>query len=102
VGGPGTLLAALGLVSLGSGLNRAPTLGLVSIFSPPEEQGATLGVVQSAGTLARIVGPVLATTLYAEHPHSPYLLAAALALAAARLARLKLPRTAPHQATPVS
>jgi len=102
VGGLGTLLAALGLVSVGSGLNRAPTLGLVSIFSSPEEQGATLGVVQSAGTLARIVGPVLATTLYAEHPHSPYLLAAGLALAAAGLARLKLPRTVPHQTAPAS
>lgn len=90
VGGLTTLLVALGLVSVGSALNRAPTLGLVSIFSPPEEQGATLGVVQSAGTLARIVGPVLATTLFAEHPHSPYLLAAALALGAAALARLKL------------
>jgi uncharacterized membrane protein YhhN len=59
-------------------------------------------VVQSAGTLARIVGPVLATTLYAEHPHSPYLLAAGLALAAAGLARLKLPRTVPHQPAPAS
>ncbi len=96
-GGLGALLAALGLVSVGSALNRAPTLGLVSIFSPPAEQGATLGVVQSAGTLARIVGPVLATTLFAEHPHGPYLLAAGLALAAAALARLKLPRTVAHQ-----
>lgn len=99
VGGVSTLLAALGLVSVGSALNRAPTLGLVSIFSPPEEQGATLGVVQSAGTLARIVGPVLATTLFAEHPHAPYLLAATLALGAAVLARLKLPRTVVTEAT---
>lgn len=102
VGSQSTLLAALGLVSIGAGLNRAPTLGLVSIFSPPEDQGTTLGVVQSAGTLARILGPVLATTLYAEHPHSPYLLAAGVALAAAALTRLKLPRTVSHPRGPAT
>jgi len=94
--GVNMLLVVLALVSIGSGLNRAPTLGLVSIFSPATEQGASLGVVQSAGTLARIVGPVLATTLYAAQPHSPYFLAAVLALAAALLAWLKLPKTVPH------
>ncbi len=99
-GGVGSLLAALGLVAVGSGLNRAPTLGLISIFSPAEEQGETLGVAQSAGTLARILGPVLATTLFAEHPHAPYWLAAGLALLAAVLAALKLPRTARPQPQP--
>jgi MFS family permease len=95
-GGVGMLLAGLAVVSMASGLNRAPTLGLVSIFSPPDEQGASLGVVQSAGTLARIAGPVLATTLYAQLPHSPYLLAAAIAAGAAVLAWLRLPRTVDH------
>lgn len=92
----GTLLVALAIVSLGSGLNRAPTLGLVSIFTPAAEQGATLGVTQSAGTLARILGPVFATTLYAEMPHSPYLAAAALAVAAALLAWVRLPGKVDH------
>ena len=94
--GLGMLFAGLALVSVGSALNRAPTLGLVSIFSPADEQGASMGVVQSAGTLARIAGPVLATTLYAELPHSPYLLAAAVAFAAAALAWFKLPKTVDH------
>ncbi len=94
----GTLLVALAIVSIGSGLNRAPTLGLVSIFAPAAEQGATLGVTQSAGTLARIVGPVFATTLYAGMPHSPYLAAGALAIAAAILAWVRLPKTVDHSA----
>ncbi len=103
-GGVGLLLVWLGLVSVGSALNRAPTLGLISLFTPPEEQGASLGVAQSAGTLARIVGPVLATALYAEWPHLPYYLAAALALAAALLARARLPAglSAPTQSAPPS
>lgn len=93
-GGVASLLAALGLVAVGAGLNRAPTLGLISIYSPAQEQGETLGVAQSAGTLARILGPVLATALFAEHPHAPYWLAAGLALAAAGLAAARLPRRA--------
>ncbi|MBI5384620.1 MAG: MFS transporter [Verrucomicrobia bacterium] len=81
----GWLLVALGLVSLGTGINRAPTMGLISMFASPAEQGATMGVAQSAGTLARIVGPPFATTLYAASPHSPYLAAAVVALLAGAL-----------------
>lgn len=99
--GLGGLLAGLAVVSAASGLNRAPTIGLVSIFSPPSEQGASMGVIQSAGTLARIAGPVLATTLYAELPHSPYWVGGGIALAAAVLAWVKLPRTGlPHPPAP--
>jgi MFS family permease len=80
------LLFALAIFSAGSGVNRAPTMALISIYSPPEEQGATMGVAQSAGTLARIFGPVFATGLYALYPHSPYLAGAALGLIAAIVA----------------
>jgi MFS family permease len=80
------LLLALGLFSIGSGINRAPTIGLISMCAHPAEQGATMGVAQSAGTLARIVGPVCATTLYAISPHSPYLVGAGVAALAALIA----------------
>ncbi|MCP5518535.1 MAG: MFS transporter [Verrucomicrobiales bacterium] len=80
------LLVVLALVSAGSGINRAPTMGLISILAPAEEQGSTLGVAQSAATLGRIFGPMFATALYAVWPHSAYLAAAGLALVAAGLA----------------
>jgi MFS family permease len=80
------LLFALGLFSAGSGINRAPTIGLISMYADPAEQGATMGVAQSAGTLARVAGPVCATTLYSLSPHSPYLMAAGVALVAAAIA----------------
>jgi MFS family permease len=89
------LLFALALFSAGSGVNRAPTMALISIYSPASEQGAALGVAQSAGTLARIVGPVFATSLYALYPHSPYLIGAALALVAGALAWRHLCQPAP-------
>ncbi|MBM3835306.1 MAG: MFS transporter [Verrucomicrobia bacterium] len=73
------LLLTLGLFATGSGINRAPTMGQISLNSPPEEQGAMLGIAQSAGTLARILGPVFATALYYIHKPIPYVIAGAIA-----------------------
>ena len=80
------LLLGLGLFAAGSGINRAPTMGMISIHSPADEQGATLGGAQSAGTLARIFGPVFATAVYAVSPSAPYLISAGIALAASVVA----------------
>lgn len=61
------LLIALGVLAIGSGLNRAPVFGLISIKSPSTEQGLHLGVAQSFSALARIVGPVIAAPLFFVH-----------------------------------
>ncbi len=79
------MLMALGLFAVFSGLNRAPTMGLISICAPANEQGSTLGVAQSAGTLARIFGPLFALVLYDIHAALPYLICAGIAAAAALL-----------------
>jgi MFS family permease len=94
----GVLLFGLAAVAMSSGLNRAPTLGLISIFAPAEEQGAILGVAQSAGTLGRIFGPLFATSAYALYPRSPYIVAAALCVLAGLAAIKWLP---PRSAIPV-
>lgn len=80
------LLVALGLFAAGSGINRAPTMGLISRSSSADEQGATLGIAQSAGTLARIVGPVFATWLYYHRAPLPYLICSGIAMLASLLA----------------
>ena len=84
------LLIGLALVSMSSGLNRAPTMGLISIFTSAEEQGSILGVTQSAGTLARIFGPIFATMAYKFFPASPYLAAAGICVIAGIFAMQKL------------
>jgi len=81
-----TLLALLALLSIGSSLTRPPVFGLISILTPAHEQGATLGVAQSAGSLARIIGPVVAGALFQTRPATPYLLCAAVSLLTAALA----------------
>ncbi len=85
-----TLLGALAVFAIGSGINRAPTMGLISQLSPADEQGTTLGVAQSAGTLARVLGPTVATTLYDLWLPAPYLVCATIALLAGLLAALRL------------
>ena len=52
------------LMPLGFGINNPSIQGLLSRAVPAEDQGAYLGLNQSLGSLARVVGPVLAGALY--------------------------------------
>ena len=65
------LLIVLAVLAIGSGLNRPPVFGMISLKSSPDEQGANLGVAQSFGSLARILGPIFATTLFFLRPAQP-------------------------------
>ncbi|HXI70146.1 MAG TPA: MFS transporter [Verrucomicrobiae bacterium] len=80
------MLLALALLSIGSSLTRAPLFGLLSNLTPANEQGATIGVAQSAGALARIVGPIFAATLYVPMPMLPYVACGVISVVAALLA----------------
>jgi len=75
------LLLALALLSVGTNLTRPPLFGLLSNLTPSHEQGATIGVAQGAGSLARILGPIFATALLVYSPPLPYLICAAVLLA---------------------
>ncbi|NUN93051.1 MAG: MFS transporter [Verrucomicrobiae bacterium] len=73
------LFLLLGLLGLGQGLNRASILGLVSRRANAEMQGAALGAAQSAGSLARIVGPISGGALFDRFgPPAPFLLSGVL------------------------
>jgi MFS transporter, DHA1 family, tetracycline resistance protein len=76
------LLISLAVLALGSSTNRPPTFGMISILTPPSAQGANLGVAQSAGSLARIAGPVFAASLYDVKPAYPYLACGVLSVLA--------------------
>jgi nitrate/nitrite transporter NarK len=86
VSGLALLLLALALFAGGSGVNRAPTMGMISKSADADEQGAIMGVAQSVGTLARIAGPVFATTTFAIQPVLPYLICALVAVIASVIA----------------
>jgi MFS family permease len=74
------LLAVLAVLAIGSGLTRPPLFGMLSILTPPHEQGETIGIAQSAGSLARILGPIFAGGLFHLHPTWPYLACAGISL----------------------
>jgi len=75
-----TLLTALALISIGSSLTRPPVFGLISRLTDADEQGETIGVAQSASSLARIVGPIFAGAAYQFAPALPYLVCAVVVL----------------------
>jgi MFS family permease len=89
------LLLVLGVLSIGSSLTRPPVFGLISILTPANEQGATIGVAQSAGSLARIIGPLFAATLLEYHPTLPYLICSGISLCTAFLVVQRLCRERP-------
>jgi MFS family permease len=74
------ILIVLALLAIGSGLNRPPVFGMISLNSSPHEQGANLGVAQSFGALARILGPIFAGGLFFVRPALPYLICGGIAL----------------------
>jgi MFS family permease len=79
------MLLALALLAVGSALTRPPLFGLLSNLAPANEQGATIGVAQSAGAMARILGPLFAATLYMRIAPLPYVFCGGLAILAAVL-----------------
>jgi len=84
------LLLVLALLSVGTSLTRPPLFGMLSNLTPANEQGATIGVAQGAGSLARILGPVFATALLSYSPPLPYLICAVVLLATTVLVHQRL------------
>jgi len=80
VGNIVALMVLLGVFSAASNINRTPTMGQISVNAPPGEQGATLGIAQSAGTLARVFGPTYATALYGVNTNLSFLVTAVLTI----------------------
>jgi MFS family permease len=77
-----------GTIALGftNGLAMPSMNSLVSRRAPREMQGSIMGLTQSLGSLARIIGPLFANWLFQHNPSYPYLYGAALATIPAVLA----------------
>ncbi|MDB6129378.1 MAG: transporter [Verrucomicrobiales bacterium] len=84
------LLIMLGILSIGSSLTRPPVFGMISNLTSASEQGVTLGVAQSMGSLARIFGPLFAATLFTLHPTWPYMACGVISALTAVIAVPKL------------
>ncbi len=69
---------AIVLLSVGNGLLMTSINSLVSINSPAHAQGTMLGTLQSLSSLSRVVGPLIASFLYAEAKELPFFTAGVL------------------------
>jgi multidrug resistance protein len=82
------LMACLALFAVSSSIYRAPTFGLISLNASAAEQGEIMGVTQSIGSMARIIGPLFALSLMDLRLELPYLICALVAIIASILALL--------------
>jgi multidrug resistance protein len=79
--------AVMTILAIGNGFMRPPNLGLISIATPHDEQGAAMGVTNSLASLGRILGPIIGGFLYERvSKGAPFVFAGALTLFAAFLA----------------
>jgi len=67
------VIVANTLIPLGNSLANPTLSALASENVRPEEYGTTLGFLQSAGSLGRILGPIMGGFLFSIAPHAPYL-----------------------------
>jgi len=72
---------AIILLSVGNGLLMTSINSLVSINSPAHAQGTMLGTLQSLSSLSRVVGPLIASFLYAQSKELPFYTAGLLMFA---------------------
>lgn len=73
------LLLGLGLLAIGFGGTLPSLVSLLSQHAPDEVQGGSLGIGQSAGAMARIIGPFMAGVIWDTMGMSwPYFAAAAI------------------------
>ncbi|MBV8888756.1 MAG: MFS transporter [Alphaproteobacteria bacterium] len=92
------LVAAVSALALGMGAMQPSLNSLISRRAGREEQGEVMGVVQSIGSLSRVLGPAIAGVLFAMLGRaSPFLWGAGLVVAAAALGLplLRQPAAAP-------
>lgn len=71
-------ICAVICLAIGNGMLMPAINSLVSVNTPAHDQGKTLGLLQSTGSLARSVGPVVSGFLYSMGFMLPYISAGVL------------------------
>jgi DHA1 family tetracycline resistance protein-like MFS transporter len=95
----GHLYFAIAFLSMGSAASNPAILAAVSRMTASNLQGSALGLMQTGQNLGRIVGPLVAGTLYGAIGHAaPFYAGAGLAVAGAATT-LFFPRRAPTSET---
>ena len=92
------LIPAVIVNALGRSFQTPSLSSLVAHYADPKKQGAAAGLFQGVGSLARVVGPVLAGLLYGRHQSLPFFAAAVLTVVASLLTILLKTQSTPATA----
>ena len=80
------LIVSLMLLAFGQGIASPSLIALVAQEAPPDRRGEALGYQQSAGALARIIGPIVAGLLFDNIGYgAPYMVGGILTIIAVLL-----------------
>ncbi|PIP92467.1 MAG: ferrochelatase [Bdellovibrio sp. CG12_big_fil_rev_8_21_14_0_65_39_13] len=72
------LYVGLFFLAVGSSMTIPTLTSLVSLYTPAQHQGKSVGIFRSLGALARVIGPIVASLIYWRYGSSvPYFLGAA-------------------------
>ena len=77
------LAMGCGIIAVGMGFQSPSMLSVISQLSDPEDQGSMLGVSQSLGSLARIVGPLWGGFVFDRFGHAAPFISAAVVMSIA-------------------
>lgn len=72
----GFLAFAVTVMAVGTGLSNPALFGSISLGTKEEDQGSMMGINQSMGSLARMLGPAAGTFVFGWHIEAPLLLSA--------------------------
>ncbi|RME67324.1 MAG: MFS transporter [Verrucomicrobia bacterium] len=97
----GALYAGLTLTALGAGCTTPALSALVSLYAPPERQGAALGAFRALGSLGRALGPIVAASVFWLYGSDTSYAAGGLLLVVPIFAATRLPPVPRHAETPV-
>ena len=97
------LAAVSGLLAIGMGFNSPSIMSAISQLADARDQGSTLGLSQSLGSLARIIGPMWGGFVFDQFGiHVPFVTAGGLMLVACAISLLAFrdfrPASRPHAA----
>ena len=71
-------IISIAFITLGNGCLGPSLQALVSKITPPDEQGRMLGLNQSVGSIARILGPMLSGLFYGFYDALPFFVGGAM------------------------
>jgi MFS transporter, DHA1 family, tetracycline resistance protein len=96
------IVVSLSILSIGHGALHPSLSSLASLGASPSRRGATMGVFQSAGSLARVLGPPCAGLIYDSINHqSPFFSASVVLVLAFFIAQAAFRRQRTYQAAVV-